>query len=104
MKEQTALIPMIAYNLSRELCMLQKAQEALEIAELGRSYSLKYFQYSDLGGLLVVIADCLSKLGYKEKSKEVFIESYYLYKVIGSLKKAEVVKQHAKEILDIDIS
>ncbi len=103
LKEQSAILPMLAYNYARELCLLQKAKEALEIAELGKSYSLKYYQYSELGGLLVVIADCLNNLGQLEKSKDTILESYYLYKTIGDMENAEIVQQHAKEILSIDI-
>lgn len=103
LKEKSAIIPMLAYNYSRELCLVYRPQEALEIAEQGREYCIKYYQYSDLGGLLVVIADCLSKLGNKKKSKEKFVESYYLYKIIGNLENARMVQQYAKEILGIDI-
>ena len=56
LKEQSAIIPMLAYNYSRELCLAQRPQEALEIAEQGKEYSIRYYQYSDLGGLLVIIA------------------------------------------------
>lgn len=103
LKEKSAIIPMLAYNYSRELCLVHRPQEALEIAEQGREYCIRYYQYSDLGGLLVVIADCLSKLGNKKKSKEKFVESYYLYKIIGNLENARMVQQYAKEILGIDI-
>ncbi len=103
LKEQSAIIPMLAYNYSRELCLAQRPREALEIAEQGKKYSIRYYQYSDLGGLLVIIADCLGKLGYIEKSKETFIESYYLYKITGNIENAKIVQQHAKEIIAIDV-
>ena len=104
LNEQSAIVPMISYNFSRELLLDGKPQEALDIAHIGRTYSLKYGKYSELGGLLLAMADSLHKLGLIESSRKRFIEAYFLYKATGNDQEAEIARQYAKETINLDIN
>lgn len=53
---------------------------------------------------LVVLADCLHQLGCYNESKERFLESYYMYRSLDDYKNAEIVKGHAKELLNFIIN
>lgn len=102
LKEQSAIIPMLAYNYARELGMARHPKEALEIAEIGRRTCLDYYQYADLGRLLFVIADCWHQLGEYELAQRRILESYWLYLIIECNHEAEVIQNHAKEEWNIN--
>ncbi len=104
LKEQSAILPMVSYNFARELLMHNKPKEALDIASMGREYSLKYGKYSELGGLLIVMADSLYRINLIDDSRKRFIEAYFLYRATGNYQEAEIAKQHAKETMDLEIN
>lgn len=103
LKEQSSLLPMISYNYSRELCMQRKAKDAMYIAEIGREYSIRYGRYEFLGGLLVVIADCLCQLGNIEESQKRINDAFNFYKILEKHEEAKITLQHAREILGVEL-
>ena len=97
------MLPLTAYNYSTLLGLERRYEEAIEVAELGRQYCVKYNKCRMLGGLLLNIACCLHELGEDKKSGELLIASYYVNKAMERTKSCETVKQYARENLGIEI-
>lgn len=102
-EELCTLISMITYNYSRLLCLEKKPMEALILAEKGRHLCITYGRHQSLPGLLVVMADCYCQLGEIEKSHQLFLQSYYTYLATDDKYNAQVVKEHCKELLGLEI-
>ena len=98
------MLPLTAYNYSKVLGMEGRYEEAIEIAELGRQWCVKYNKCRMLGGLLLNIACCLHELGNDEKSKKLLLNSYYAYLLMENFTSCKVVQEYAKENLGMKIS
>lgn len=98
------MLPLTAYNYSRLLGLEHRYEEAIEIAELGRQCCVRYNSCRMLGGLLLNIAYCLHELGEDEKSRELLVQSYYVYKAMEEERSCKVVQQYAKETLGLEIT
>ena len=98
------LLPLTAYNYSKVLGMEGRYEEAIEIAELGRQWCVKYNKCRMLGGLLLNIACCLHELGNDEKSKKLLLNSYYAYLLMENFTSCKVVQEYAEENLGMKIS
>lgn len=98
------MLPLTAYNYSRLLGQERRYEEAIEIAELGRQWCVKYNKCRMLGGLLLNIAYCLHELGNDEKSKKLLLNSYYAYLLMENFTSCKVVQEYAEENLGIKIS
>lgn len=98
------MLPLTAYNYSRLLGLERRYEEAIEIAELGRQCCVRYNSCRMLGGLLLNIAYCLHELGEDEKSRELLVQSYYVYKAMEEERSCKVVQQYAKETLGLEIT
>lgn len=104
MEQTSGIFILISYNYSRILCLEKTPKQAIEIAENGRKACIQFGKSEWLAGLLVVLADCLHQLGCYNESKERFLESYYMYRSLDDYKNAEIVKGHAKELLNFIIN
>ena len=87
------MLPLTAYNYSKVLGMEGRYEEAIEIAELGRQWCVKYNKCRMLGGLLLNIACCLHELGNDEKSKKLLLNSYYAYLLMENFTSCKVVQE-----------
>ena len=104
MEQTSGIFILISYNYSRILCLEKTPKQAIEIAENGRKACIQFGKSEWLAGLLVVLADCLHQLGCYNESKERFLESYYMCRSLDDYKNAEIVKGHAKELLNFIIN
>ena len=97
------VMSLVSYNYSRSLYLAKRYEEALEIAELGKSAAIDYGQYRHLPGIYSVMAECYFELGQHDLSREKYYESYYIFKGIGDVKQANIVKSDAKKNLNLDL-
>jgi transcriptional regulator with XRE-family HTH domain len=100
--ESGGYLPFVAHNYSVDLANCKRYEEALEIADLGWQSCTKYGHYQCLPGLIAVKAECYYFMGEYEKSKDLYLQAYYLYKAIGNEKSLEVIKNEAKERLNME--
>lgn len=98
------MLPLTAYNYSRLLGLECYYEEAIEIAKLGRQCCVRYNSCRMLGGLLLNIACCLHELGEDEKSRELLVQSYYVYKVMEEHRSCKVVQNYAKETFGMELN
>lgn len=93
----------ISYNYSRILCIEKRPKEALEIAQLGWDYAVRYGKTSMLGDILFMVAESLRQLGETETCKAYFSHSYHVYCSLKNETNAQIVAQHVKEELHCEI-
>ena len=98
-----SLLPMIAFNYARELIILKRYDEAIEIAEIGRQICINYGYYFNLPGLLAALAECKRLLGYDKESLSLYYQSYYICKAIGNEQGRAVVYEDLKQYFGIKI-
>ena len=96
-------LPMIAFNYARELIILKRYNEAIEVAEIGRQVCINYGHYSNLPGLLAALAECKRLLGYDKESLSLYYQSYYICKAIGKEQGRAVVREDLKKYFAIKI-
>lgn len=97
-------LSLISLNYARELCLLGHYEKAIEIAEVGRMSCLKYGYCQFLPGLLAIMAKCWHFLKEAEKSKERYLQAYYLYQEIGHTNGSSMVSEEAMEYLNLKLS
>lgn len=102
--QSSGLFPLIAYNYSRELDLMGRYEEAIEIAEMGWESCVKYGQYRSLPSTISIIAECYYFLGNNEKSKELYRQAYYLYKAIGNEKSLKIIEMDIKKYFEEGIN
>ena len=101
--QSSGILPMVAFNYSRELALCNDYTKAIEIAELGWDSCVMYGYYQNLPGLISIIAECYFFLGNTNKSTELYFQAYYLYKAINRQQDAKRVKSEIKNHLGIEI-
>lgn len=97
------MLPLTAYNYSRLLGLECCYEEAIEIAKLGRQCCVRYNSCRMLGGLLLNIAYCLHELGEDEKSRELLVQSYYVYKAMEKMRNCKDVRDYARETFGMEL-
>ena len=95
---------LILVGYSRELGITGKYAEAIEYAQQGVDICLKYGVYQNLPALLMILAECFYQVGYTEKSKELFTESFYLCKVVRDEVNKNIAADSLKEYFQIQIN
>lgn len=95
---------LILVGYSRELGITGKYAEAIEYAQQGVDICLKYGVYQNLPALLMILAECFYQVGYTEKSKELFTESFYLCKVVRDEVNKKIAADSLKEYFQIQIN
>lgn len=96
-----AQIPMVAFNYARELEIVKRFDDAIEIAEYARRICIDYGVYTSLSGVLMILAECHYHLGNHEKSAELYRQAYYLFKIIEDEHNLAIIKVEAKEFLGL---
>lgn len=76
------LFPLVTYNYARELDLVGRYEEALEIAEFGWKSCVEYGQYRTLPATIALIAECYYFLGKNQQSQEFYRKAYYLSQTI----------------------
>lgn len=98
-----AQIPMVAFNYARELEIVKRFDDAIEIAEYAREICIDYGVYTSLSGVLMILAECHYHLGDHEKSVELYRQAYYLFKIIEDEDNLAIIKVEAKEFLGLEL-
>lgn len=94
-------IPMIAYNYALQLGIVGRYAEAVEIAEYGHQASIDTAHYKFLPGLAHIRAECYYRLGNLERSKDLYSQAYYTYKLLGDENNRSILEAEAEKYLGI---
>lgn len=97
------LIPLISHNYACELCVDKRYEDAIEIAEQGKQVCIDCGHYQFLPGLLYVKAECCHCVGDDEKSKDLYLQAYYIYRAINDTENLKRLLSDAKAQLGIDL-
>jgi len=98
-----AQIPMVSFNYARELAIVKRFNDAIEIAEYARRICIDYGVYTSLSGVLMILAECHYHLGDHERSEELYRQAYYLFKIIEDEDNLAIIKVEAKEFLGLEL-
>lgn len=97
-------IPMVAFNYARELEVVQRFDEAIEIGEYGKKICIDYGHYQFLPSILAVLAECHYHQGNRAESAELYRQSFYLYKVIEDDANCAIIQAEAQEFLNLTLA
>lgn len=92
---------LVQYNLARCLLIEDNVKEASEYAESGKNVCIEHNTYNLLPGFYIILAECCYRQGDMLKSKELFIEAYYLCKAIKQESNLEIARKYLKEYFEI---
>lgn len=76
-------LSLVAFNYALELATCKRYEDAIAMAELGRSACIKYGHYQFLPGCIHIIAECAHYLGDDEKSRTFYRGAYSFYVMLG---------------------
>ena len=92
----------MAYNYARELDVCGLYRDAIEIAELCRQTCVKYAHYQLLPGTLHIMAECYHFLGDDDKSRDLYLQAYAIYKAIGNERDLRFLEKDVREQLGVE--
>lgn len=95
------VLPMVLYNYARVLDLCGWYEEGAALAKEGQEACIQYGHYQFLPHCLEIEAECRHFMGDDESSRELYYQSYYLCKVVKYKVGLDVVRQEAKEYLNI---
>lgn len=95
--QSNGVLPLISLNYARELDLVGRYEEAVEIAEAGWKACVQYGQYSCLPSIIAIIAECYHFLNQDEKSMYYYKQAYYLLRAIDKQHGAESIKAEIQE-------
>lgn len=95
--QSNGLLPLVAFNYARELDLVGRYAEAVEIAESGWQACVQYGQYYYLPSTIALIAECYHFLNQDEKSKKYYKQAFYLFEAINNKRGAEIIKSEIQE-------
>lgn len=98
-----ASLSTVAYNYSKELNIVGQFQKAIEIAKDGQQVCLNYGHYHSLPGLLAIQAECYHFLGDDANSRELFLQAYYLMKVVGDNANLQILRWKARKEIGLEL-
>lgn len=98
------LLPLVCYNYARELDLVKRYEDALEIAQLGWQACVQYGQYRNLPVIIALMAECYHFLNDDNKSIEYYRQAYYIHKAIGNEKSIGVIMSETKKCFGNDFS
>lgn len=98
------LLPLACYNYARELDLVKRYEDALEIAQLGWQACVQYGQYRNLPVIIALMAECYHFLNDDNKSIEYYRQAYYIHKAIGNEKSIGVIMSETKKYFGNDFS
>lgn len=95
--QSNGLLSLVAFNYARELDLVGRYAEAVEIAESGWQACVQYGQYYYLPSTIALIAECYHFLNQDEKSKKYYKQAFYLFEAINNKRGAEIIKSEIQE-------
>ena len=98
------LLPLVCYNYARELDLVKRYEDALEIAQLGWQACVQYGQYRNLPVIIALMSECYHFLNDDKKSIEYYRQAYYIHKAIGNEKSIGVIMSETKKYFGNDFS
>lgn len=101
--QSTGQLTLVAYNYALELCACRLYEDSIEIAELCRQACVNYGHYQSLPGALHIMAECYHFLGDDEKSQDLYIQAYGIYKAIGNERDLMILKGDVRSQLGADV-
>ena len=101
-KQSGGLLPLVSYNYARELTVLGRYEEAIQISKLAWEACVQYGQYRYLASTINIISECYHLLGNVEQCKDYFKQAYYVYKAIGDEHSANDMASEAHEYFGSD--
>ena len=102
MRDYGGAFCMVSCSLSIELALSDRYNEAAAVAERGWRICVEYGHYQYLPSLIAVLAECQYKLGNRQKSAELYLQAYYMYKAINDDHNREIIRREMKERLDLE--
>lgn len=94
-------LPMIIYNLTRELGLIKRYDEAIELSNIGIKSCLKSSNFNMLPRIVLNKGCCLYEIGDMETSKRLLLQAYYSFDMTENFGSKEKVKNYIKEKFDI---
>lgn len=98
------LLPLVAFNYARELDLVGRYAEAIEIAESGWQSCVQYGQYHTLPSTIAIIAECYHFLNQDEKSKNFYRQAFYLCQAINDKECLNAVLSETRKYFGDDFS
>ncbi len=102
MKQSSGQLTLVAHNYARELSVCKFYEEAIEIAEMGRQACISYGHYQFLPGMLHIMAESYHYLGSDEKSRDLYLQAYGIYKALDNERDLLLLKKDVNEQLGIE--
>lgn len=104
MSRYAGKLALIAHNYTRELFLVGRYDDAIEVAELGRKACTEYAHYQFLPGLLHLLGSCYFYKGDQERCKEYYCRAYHIYKAVENNSDRLHLEKDAKERLGAEFS
>lgn len=95
---------LIAHNYAINLCLEKRYKESTAVATRGKQACVDHGHYQLLPGFLAILAECYFFEGDHEKSRKLYCQAYCIYEAIGDVDNCLIMKQEAKDRLDLEIS
>ena len=102
-EEKAKKYPMILFNLSNWLLDDERFEEAVSLCDLGIDYCITQGKLTLFPFLLCNKGNALAEQQKREEAREMFLESYYVFRASKEVEKAEQVKQSVKELFDLEL-
>lgn len=96
-------IPLVAFNYARELEIVKRYDDSIQIAEYARKICVDYGHYEFLPDILAILAECHYHQGKLTESAELYRQSYYLYKVMDDTHNRAIIQAEAKDFLGLEL-
>lgn len=100
-EEKAKKYPMILFNLSNWLLDDERFEEAVSMCDLGIDYCITQGKLTLFPFLLFNKGNALAEQQRIDEAREMFLESYYVFRASKQVENADQVKQSAKEMFDL---
>lgn len=99
-----SLFSLVAFNYARELDLVGRYTEAIEVSEINWKACVQYEAYYYLPSTIAIIAECYHFLNQDEKSKAYYKQALYLFKAIDNKRGLKIITDDAKKYFGDDFS
>lgn len=99
-----SLFSLVAFNYARELDLVGRYTEAIEVSEINWKACVQYEAYYYLPSTIAIIAECYHFLNQDEKSKAYYKQAFYLFKAIDNKRSLRIITDEAKKYFGDDFS
>jgi len=86
------VIILLYYNYSKFLCHMEHYHEAIDIANEGWEFSIRWGRSTFLGGLFYVLGESYYNLQQMKNCKQFYLQSYYAYINMNNESDAQIIK------------